>query len=514
VALSGVDYFVVLLYLGGILMMGFYFKRFVHSSEDYFLAGKMLPFWAIGMSIVVSDIGALDFVGLSGQAYRFGIVVGNFDWIGSVPAMVLAAMVFIPYYWRAGIYTIPEYLGRRYNVYVRTVHASVWLIFIVFSLGVTLYASGVLLSELMGWTITTSVFITAIIVGVYTITGGLSAVVMTDVIQFTIMFIGAIAILVIGFGELGGWQPMVDRIQALGPEYNDHFSLIISPEKDTPYPWTGILFGLALVMAPSYFIANQTVVQRCLGARNEWHAKASMLGAAFFKMFIPAIMVVPGLIALALYPDIADGDRAFPLLVKELLPKGLTGLLFAAFFAGLMSSVDSMLNSSATIWTKDLYERFIHPNANDKHLLVMGRIFTAVILVLGVLTAPISSKFPGLYVYIQTLLSFFQGPTLGVLVLGIFWVRTTAWGGLVGLVGGMLISAFLFAFKGSFFTIQDPFLYISWWSFLGSVILGIVTSLFGSQEPLQKLRGLVFGLVLQDDELQDAIHNRLEDNED
>ena len=509
--LGGIDFFIVMLYLGGIIFMGLYFRKYVQTSTDYFLAGKALPFWAIGMSIVVSDIGAVDFVGLTGQAYRYGIVVGNFDWIGSVPAMILAALVFIPYYWRAGVFTIPEYLGRRYNTGVRTVHAVVWLVFMAFSLGIMLWATGVLLSELMGWRIMTSIFITAVVVGLYTVFGGLNAVVMTDVVQLVIMFIGGIAILILGFWELGGWSAMVSKISAMGPEFSNHFDLIISPKTNTPYPWTGILFGLAIVLAPAYFIANQTIVQRSLGAKDEWNAKASVLWGAFLKMFIPVFFVIPGLIALALYPGIADGDRAFPIMIKRLLPPGLTGLIFAAFFAGLMSSVDSTVNSAATIWTKDIYERFIKRKASDHHYLVVGRVFTGILLVFAVITAPISAKFPGIYVYVQTLLSFFQGPTLAILILGMFWSRMTQWGGLVGLLGGMGISALLYAFKGSLFTIDDPFLYISWWSFIGSLILGTVVTLFTKQKSVKELRGLVYGMVLKDKELQEVLENNIKE---
>jgi len=217
--LGGIDVFIIVLYFAGILLIGMYFRKFVHTSQDYFLAGKMLPFWAIGMSIVVSDIGAVDFVGLSGQAYRFGIVVGNFDWIGSVPAMILAALVFVPYYWRAGVYTIPEYLGRRYNIWVRTVEAAIWVVFMAFGLGVILWATGVMMSELMGWPIYMTILITAAIVGFYTISGGLSAVVMVDVVQLIIMFVGSAAVVILGLWELGGLGAMVDKINAMGPEY-------------------------------------------------------------------------------------------------------------------------------------------------------------------------------------------------------------------------------------------------------------------------------------------------------
>lgn len=511
--LAGIDYAIVLIYMVGILWMGFFFKRYVRSSADYFLAGKMLPFWAIGMSIVVSDIGTLDFVGLTGQAYRYGVVVGNFDWIGSIPAMILAAMVFVPYYWRAGVFTIPEYLGRRYNIHVRTVHACVWLIFITLNLGIMLWATGVLLSELMGWPIMSAIIITAIIVGLYTILGGLSAVVMTDVVQLVIMFIGGFAVLILGFWQIGGWNALVDKIESYGPEYSNYFNLIVSPEANTPYPWTGILFGLAIVLAPAYFIANQAIVQRTLGAKNEWHAKASVLWAAFLKMMIPILFVFPGLIAMGLYPGIEDGDRAFPALIKNLLPPGMTGLVFAAFFAGLMSSVDSALNSAATVWTKDIYEKFLKRNADDLHYLKVGRLFTGLLLIFAVASAPISSLFPGIYVYVQTLFSFFQGPTLAILLLGIFWTRTTQWGGLAGLLGGICVSGILYAFKGSLFTISDPFLYIAWWSFLGSILITVATSFLTAKESMEKLQGLVYGLVLNDDQLQEKLEKKLKEED-
>ena len=221
--LIGIDYFIVLLYLTGTIAIGLYYEKYISSSSDYFLAGKLLPFWAIAISIVGTDIGAVDFVGLTGQAYRYGIVVANFDWIGSVPAMILAGLVFIPYYWRAGVYTIPEYLGRRYNIYLRAISAVIWLLFIAFTLGVILWATGVLLQEMIGWPIMLSIILTVVIVGLYTITGGLSAVVMTDVIQVVIMIVGSLAILVLGFWEIGGVAALYDKVLAMGTRVRKSF---------------------------------------------------------------------------------------------------------------------------------------------------------------------------------------------------------------------------------------------------------------------------------------------------
>ncbi len=490
--LSGIDYFVVIAYIVGILLLGYYFKRYVNSSEDYFLGGKSLPFWAIGMSIVVSDIGAMDFVGVSGQAYRYGISVGNFDWIGSVPAMLLAAFIFIPYFWKGGMYTIPEYLGRRYNSTVRTIASLTWIIFFAVDLGVLFWASAVLLNVLMGWPVWASILITATVVGIYTYFGGITAVVMTDVVQLVIMFVGGLTLVFLALHAVGGYNELVDKITTMGPEYRQHFDLIQPSTTKTPFPWTGILFGLTFVMANAYMIGNQAIVQRCLTAKNEWHAKASMIFGSALKMLIPILVLFPGLMAIIIHPGLEDGDQSLPMMIKSTLPPGLIGLMFSAFFAGLMSSVDSLLNSTATLFTKDIYEPYIKKGANDKHYLKVGKITTLVLLLVGVATSPISSRYPGIYVAIQTFLSYFQGPMFAILLLGIFWKRTTQWGGLSGLVIGIAFAVYLNTFKSQFFTIEDPFLYVSWWSFLLGFVVTVLVSVFTSPYSESRLDGLVY----------------------
>lgn len=490
--LAGIDYFIVIFYIVGMLLLGLYFKKFVNSSEDYFLGGKSLPFWAIGMSIVVTDIGALDFVGVSGQAYRYGISVGNFDWVGSVPAMLLAAFIFIPYFWRGGMYTIPEYLGKRYNQKVRTIASVTWILFFALDLGVLFWASAVLLNVLMGWPIWISILATAGVVGLYTYFGGITAVIMTDVVQMIIMFIGGFALVALSLYEVGGWENLVEKIGTMGPEYRSHFDIIQPVDTQSPFPWTGILFGLTFVMANAYMIGNQAIVQRCLTAKNEWHAKASMVLASALKMFIPILVLFPGLMAVVVHPGLADGDQALPMMIKSILPPGLIGLMFAAFFAGLMSSVDSLLNSTATLFTKDIYEPFIKKGASDHHYLKVGQITTLVLLIIGVATSPISSDFPGIYVAIQTFMSYFQGPLFAILLLGIFWKRTTQWGGLSALVIGIASAVLMNVFKLQLFTIEDPFLYISWWSFLVGFVINVSVSLMTKPHTEDQLQGLVF----------------------
>jgi SSS family solute:Na+ symporter len=248
-------------------------------------------------------------------------------------------------------------------------------------------------------------------------------------------------------------------------------------------------------MSNAYMIGNQAIVQRCLSAKSEWHAKASMILGSFFKMLIPLMVLFPGMIALISFPDLKDGDEAFPMLIRTLLPPGLGGLVFAAFFAGLMSSIDSLLNSTATLFTRDIYGRYIKKTAEDRHYLKVGRIVTVVLLLLGVSTSKVSTYFPGVYVTIQTFLSFLQGPTFSVLLLGIFWKRATQWGGLAGMITGIAVSALLYMFKSQLFTIEDPFLYVSWWSFVAGLIVNVAVTMVTRPHPDDKLFGLVYRLA-------------------
>jgi SSS family solute:Na+ symporter len=245
-------------------------------------------------------------------------------------------------------------------------------------------------------------------------------------------------------------------------------------------------------MANAYWIGNQSIVQRCLAAKSEWHAKASLLLGAVLKMFIPVLIIFPGLIAVVTNPGLENGDQAVPMLIRNFIPPGLLGLLFAAFFAALMSTIDSTLNSTATLWTNDIYRKYIKKDAPDEHYLKMGKITTVVILVLAMITSPITDTFPGIYVAIQTLLSFFQGPIFAVILLGMLWKRTTQWGGFFGLTGGIFVALMLYTFKDSIFTIEDPFLYVSWWSFIGALIITFVITIFTTPWPIERLKGLIY----------------------
>ncbi len=496
-----IDTVIIIFYMGGILVFGLLFRKYVTTTEDYFLAGKMLPWWVISFSIIGTNIGAYDYMGGAGGAFRFGIAQANYEWLGAIPAMIVSAFLIVPYFWRKGVYTVPEFLGKRYNEAVRTIESIIYGVFFVMLLGIFFWASGLMLHTYLGWPLRLSILITAIIVGIYTITGGLAAVVLTDVVQLGVMFVGGISMAVIGFWRAGGIQVFFEKLTASHPQHLRLFLPLDNPE----YPWLGMIFGLGLVLSPAWWCANQSIIQRTLGARSEWDAKAGMLFAAFPKTMIPLLVVLPGFFALvfASPAEIANPDQALPWVIKNLLPPGLAGLVFVAFVAALHSSVDSTLNSASTLWTRDIYQRFIRREASDKHYLFVGRILTGVFVVFGVLFAPVTDKFPGIYVAMQNYLSLFQGPTLATLLLGILWWRSTRWGGFFGLTGGVAAAGLMFAFKINF-------LYVAWWSFVVSGFINIIVSLGTSPEKPEKLRGLVYRYLEKDDEAQNVLRRKAE----
>ena len=496
--LAGIDVFIVVFYLIGITVLGSWIGRFIKNDEDFFLAGKRLPWWAIGMSMVVSDIGALELVGMAGAAYASGIVLANFDWIGCIPAMVVAAFIFIPYYYRAGVFTVPEFLGRRYNQFIRSLAAFLWGVFMIFMLGNFFYAAASTMEVLCGWPIPVSILIIAVVVGVYTFFGGLAAVVYLDAIQCVILFAGSFLVLFKALGVVGGYSQLMETVAGMGENFRDHFELLAPADTKSPYAWSAVLFGLAFVLSPAYWIGNQAIVQRNLGARSEYEAKKGVLWGAFLKLFIPIMLIGPGVAAVAMTYEIKDANQVYPTLIHNLLPPGLVGLVFAAFLAALLSSVDSYLNSAATLWTKDIYQKFIKPNQSPRHYMNVGRTLTIVFVVLGVLLAPLAAYFPNIFEYMQMMLSIFQGPLLAIIVLGLLWRRANSKGAMAGLGLGLITSISLYWVRPFVFLRDDQFLYQAWWAFCVAFLATVVFSLLTRPEPEEKIKGLVYSTVVEE----------------
>jgi SSS family solute:Na+ symporter len=325
---------------------------------------------------------------------------------------------------------------------------------------------------------------------------------------------GCLLVLFLGLSDVGGISGLIEKIRSaeavrqFSAEASsgmlEHTRLILPVDTESPFPWTGIFFGLGLILGPAYWIGNQAIVQRALGARSEFEAKAAYVWGALLKNIIPFIVAVPGLIALAKYPDLNSGDDAVPTLVARMLPVGLKGLFLAAFMAALMSSIDSYLNSAATLLTNDLYKRFLRPTATDEHLLRIGRNVTIILILWGIAFALILSRIEssGIYAIFQTLMAFFQGPAFAILISGILWRRATGAGAMVGFIGGVCCTITLFALNQEtiystigwqpLFKISEPFLYFSIWGFLVALFLLVAVSLFTTPEPDEKVAGLLY----------------------
>lgn len=533
--LTSTDYLVIISYLTATMAIGLWVGSYVRSGSDFFLAGRSLPWWAIGMSLVATDIGGTDLVGVGGDAFRYGLVMGNFEWIGCVPAMLVAAFVFIPHLWRCQVTTIPEYLERRFSVQVRTAVAACWLVLMACNLGVMLLAAAKFMHVLAGWDVAFSIVLTAVLVGIYTWSGGLAAVVYTDVLQSAVVISGCLGVLIVGLVQMGGIESFVDQVheaanvrrvqqteKAAGAladgqtakvkrppvkgAKSEHLSLVLPIETTSPGPWPAILFGLALIVSPGYWIGNQCIVQRSLGAKSEFQAKASYVFGALLKSAFPFLIAVPGLIALVKFPELAheNADQALPLLVAHLLPEGVRGVFVAAFVAALMSSVDSYLNSATTIYANDFYRRFYRPNADEGQMLDIGRWTTIGFVLWAVYFAFQMMVFgQGIYSIFQTLMSFLVGPTLAVILAGMLSTRTTSEGALVGFVGGVFTSVSLFALNQPavchglgtlpLFRIGQAYLYYSIWAFLTAMALTMIFSYFGRPDALDKTRYSIWG---------------------
>jgi SSS family solute:Na+ symporter len=489
----------VVAYLGAVTALGLWVSRgAAKTTRGLFLADRSLPWWAIGTSLVVSDIGAKDMVGLADDGYRYGLVMTNFDFLGCVLPVLVAAFVFMPFLWMAGVYTIPEYLGRRYNQVVRSLFAFIWGVFMVGMLAVICVSAASIFESILGWSFWTSVAVTAGVVGVYTTFGGLKAVVMTDFISCIVLIVGAALICIFGLIETGGWSGLQEKIAALPQDKfhtEHHFDLMLPADGDTGFEWPAVILGLGFVLGPAYWIGNQAIVQRSFGAKSQNEARAAYVLCAAIKLVFPLLLVVPGLIGLALFheklgPADAPQWKSGGVLpqVVQLLPRGVLGIVLGAFLSGVMNNLDSYVNSAATLWVNDFYRPLIRRRASDRECVNVGRLVVVLMLVGGAVASYyVREVFSSVYSAFQTFMSLFQGALFALLLLGMLTKRATGAGGIAGLVCGVGSAAAMVA-------AGVPYLWISWWSFVAALAATIVVSLLTKAYSDERLEGLVYWL--------------------
>ena len=466
------DLTIIVGYLLLIVFVGIRLSGRVKTDHDFFLAGRSLAFWVIGLSIIGTNIGADSYIGASGNAYQVGIAQANFEWIGAIPAMIIAALVFIPLYWKAGVYSIPEYLGLRYNQAVRVTAALITSIVAIFAIAVALWAIAITLQTYLGWPAWVGILVTGTVVGAYSVVGGLAAVAFTDSLQVSIMFLGGLVIVGLGISETGGIDGFA---QTLVQENPNHLQAYLPADHET-FPWPAVVLGLGVVLSPAYWCAGQAILQRTLGARSQWDASAGMMFAALGKTFVPLLVVFPGLLALVMHADIEFPDQSMAWVVKEVLPPGISGLMFIAIIAALQSSIDSGINSTSLVITRDI-RHVLFKNADRSKDLVIGRYLTLILLLAAMATAPLIAEMGGIYQFIQTVLSLFQGPMLALLLLGAFTRRATATAGLWTLISGVVLAA-------GILSLDVNMLYVAFVSFIYSLVaLWVISGFTQPDEP-------------------------------
>ena len=413
----------------------------------------------IGLSIIGTNIGTNSYIGASGNAYSIGIAQANFEWIGAIPAMVICSLIFIPLYWKAGVYSIPEYLGLRYNQPVRLVAALIACIVAVFAIGVGMWALALTLETYIGWPIWLGILVSGTVVGFYSISGGLAAVAITDSLQVCIMFLCGLIIVYLGLEGLGGWDNFASQLTA---EHPTHLQTYLPADHES-YPWPGVILGLGLVLSPAYWIGSQAILQRSLGAKSQWDASASMMFAAFAKTLVPLLIVFPGILALVMKADIDYPDMALPWIIKNVLPAGISGLMFVAIIAALQSTIDSGINSTSLMITRDIRHVLLKNDSTENDLKI-GRYLTLLILVIAMSIAPFIGELGGIFTFMQTVLSLFQGPMLALLLLGALSKRATPQAGLWTLITGVPVA-------GIFLLLGMNMLYVAFVTFCYSMIV-------------------------------------------
>ncbi|HQR33244.1 MAG TPA: sodium:solute symporter [Blastocatellia bacterium] len=494
-----IDYIVLALYFAVVFAIGWYHSRGERTAAGYFLASRDVAWWAIGASLFSSNIGSEHFIGLAGSGASTGMAAGHFEWLASLMVLTLG-WVFVPFYLRSNVYTMPEFLERRYNSACRTYLASISLIAYLFTkIAVSIFAGAIVLKAVLGWGMVESSLALVIATGIYTVAGGLAAVIYTEVIQTVILVVGALILAFIGLGKVGGWSGLHAAVPA------DFFHMM-KPMTDKDFPWTGIFFG-APILGIWYWCTDQVIVQRVLSAKDVGNAKAGTVVAGFLKILPVFMLIVPGMIARALYPQemATDSNAAFPTLVVRLMPPGLQGVMVAAMLAALMASKASVFNSSSTIFTMDFYKK-INPNASEKRLINVGRLATVVMIVLSLMWIPFMGRISSqLWIYLQSVQAYISPPIAAVFLFGVFWKRINGQGAIASLLTGFVLGAARFILEVIYanqqlsgfleFFVRVNFLHFAVLMFAVCVAVLIVVSLMTPAPAASKVAGLTFQTI-------------------
>ncbi len=519
VKLAPVDLVIIVFYFALVLAIGFYLKRRSSTGEDFFLAGREMTAWIAGLSFLSANLGALELMGWASSAYEYGILATHAYWIAAIPAMLFLGVFMMPFYYISKTHSVPGYLKLRFGESSRSLSAISFAFMTVLMSGINMYSMALVLKIVLGWNMNLSIWISALTVGIYVALGGLRSAIFNEVLQFVLIWAGALLIPILGLIEAGGWGPLKAQIiHNTSIEYV-HLWRYLGSFSTNPegIHWTGVLFGQGLVISFGYWTTDFLVVQRLLAAKDLRAAKMAPIIGAAFKMFVPFIVILPGLLALAVLPFKLTGasvaaatgghsyNEVLPLMLARYCGPGLLGLGVTALIAGFMSGMAGNVSAFSTVWTYDIYRALIRKDASDAHYVSMGRWCTILGVLISIGTAYFVMQFFSIMDYVQALFSIFIAPLFGTVILGMFWKRATAAGGFWGLLTGTVSAAAMFAWievnpaavryvaLSSHASPMAADMYRALWSWIVCVVVTIAVSLFTRPKPVTALNGLVYG---------------------
>jgi solute:Na+ symporter, SSS family len=521
VHLSTVDLIIIAFYFVLVLAIGFYLRGRANTGEDFFMAGREMTAWVAGLSFLSANLGALELMGWAGSAYQYGIMAVNAYWVGAIPAMLFLALVMMPFYYISKTHSVPGYLKLRFGEPSRALSAISFAFMTVLMSGVNMFAMAKVMQIVLGWDINFSIWVSSITVAIYVTLGGLRSAIFNEVLQFFLIWAGALLIPILGLYEAGGWGNLKMQIAQRASEQYVHVWAGVGTFANNPMGinWFGVIFGLGAVLSMGYWTTDFLVVQRILAAKDIRSAEMAPIIGAGFKMLVPIIVILPGLLGWAVLPTklvpesvaAATGAHSYndvlPLMLARYCGPGLLGLGVTALIAGFMSGMAGNVSAFTTVWTYDIYQALIYKKGSDSHYVSMGRWTTVIGVLISVGTAYLVMQFASIMDYVQALFSFFIAPLFGTVVLGMLWKRATGAGGFWGLLCGTLSSISMWAWvkvdpsalryvalsphaKG---LAQDYFQAL--WSFVVCVVVTVVVSMVTQPKSDQELTGLVYGLT-------------------
>jgi SSS family solute:Na+ symporter len=464
--LGSIDYVLLAIYFVFVLGIGFALKRYTKTSTDFFLSGRSIPAWIAGLAFISANLGAQEVIGMGACGAKYGIMTSHFYWVGAIPAMVFVGVFMMPFYYGSKARSVPEYLKLRFDEKTRAFNAVTFAVMTVFSSGISMHVLAKLLEQILGFNYHLCIIVSALIVLVYIFMGGLTSAIYNEVLQFFLIVLGFLPLVYLGLKSVGGWDGLVDKLNVLATSATNPAGRALAPGAWTQswahmgspaanpmgVEWFGMAMGLGFVLSFGYWCTDFLVVQRAMAANSMSAARRTPLIAAIPKMLFPALVILPGMIAIAIHnqtgtflPKDASGaidyNMTVPMMLAKFLPTGLLGVGITALMASFMSGMAGNVTAFNTVWTYDLYQSYIRPGQPDSHYLKMGHFITVVGIIISIFCAYAARSFNNIMDMLQLVFGFVNAPLFATFLLGMFWKRTTGHAAFLGLIAGTLAAA-------------------------------------------------------------------------